>query len=392
MEQIDGTLLMRPSKAAASEMEMDYVPFFGDYTVACGPDAPTSWSDHASTEIPIRKRSEQALTPSAHFVCFARGDSMNGGPSPIRHGDPLLFEWITGGSARDYVDQPVLVEAVGKTGVSATLKVLRRSGGGYLLESTNPAVSPIEGRSDMRPVARLLTKLDQTDINPLAPRIGEQYKSMDVPPLYGEVYNPGNWRSGHVSLRNHAILFVSLEKRADRPQYTEHFEGPDIFVWSSQMSTAPEGKKKGREILQALETGKSIELWMRRKGNDVAFTYLGRVVPISYEGVQADVGDVPTPDASVGRPPIAARAATVTAASGQFGRAMDALSRKRYLTLVAPPAMRSITSWRQRRIPADKCWRRESRADRLTETYDRVSEAEATKLTFESLPMTTQAG
>ncbi|MGV0778596.1 DUF3427 domain-containing protein [Mycolicibacterium elephantis] len=284
IEQNEGAvLLMRPSKTDASEIEMDYVPFFGDYTVACGPDAPTSWSNHAGMEIPIRKRSNLALTPSSHFVCFARGDSMDGGPNPIRHGDPLLFEWITGGSARDYVDQSVLVETAGKSGVSSSLKVLRRANAGYLLESTNPAVPPIEGRSEMRPVARLLRKLDQTDINPLATRIGEQFKSMDIPPLYGEVYNPGNWRSGHVSLRNHAILFVSLEKRPDRPQYTEHFEGPDIFVWSSQISTSPEGKK-GREILQSLETGKSIELWMRRKGNDIAFTYLGRVVPISYEG------------------------------------------------------------------------------------------------------------
>nr|WP_090339726.1 DUF3427 domain-containing protein [Mycolicibacterium malmesburyense]CRL68234.1 type III restriction enzyme res subunit [Mycolicibacterium malmesburyense] len=284
IEQNEGSLLLvRPSKADVSEMEVDYVPFFGDYAVACGPDGPTLWSNHAGMEIPIRKRSDQTLMPSTHFVCFARGESMDGGPTPIRHGDPLLFEWITGGSARDYINQPVLVETAGRSGVSATLKVLRRAGGGYLLESTNPAIPPIEGQSDMRPVARLLTKLDQTDINPLAPRIGDQFKSMDVPPLYGEVYNPGNWRSGHVALRNHAILFVSLEKRADRPQYTEHFEGPDIFVWSSQMSTSPEGKK-GREILQSLETGKSIELWMRRKGNDVAFTYLGRVVPIGYEG------------------------------------------------------------------------------------------------------------
>src|SRR5208283_2864277 len=118
---------------------------------------------------------------------------------------------------------------------------------------------------------------------PLASRIGEQFKSSDVPILYGEEYNPGNWRSGHVSLKNHAILFVSLEKRADRTQYTEHFEGPDVFVWSSQLSTSPE-RKKGREILDALETGKSIELWMRRKGSDLAFTYLGRVVPLGHEG------------------------------------------------------------------------------------------------------------
>ncbi|OFJ55541.1 hypothetical protein [Mycolicibacterium grossiae] len=66
---------------------------------------------------------------------------------------------------------------------------------------------------------------------------------MDVPPLYVEVSNPGNWRQGHVSLEKHAILFVTLEKRADRTQYVEHFEGPDVFVWSSQLSTKPTGKK-----------------------------------------------------------------------------------------------------------------------------------------------------
>jgi hypothetical protein len=210
---------------------------------------------------------------------------MDGGVDPIRHGDPLLFEWITGGSARDYVDQRVLVETASKSGVAGTLKALRRQASGWVLESSNPAVAPIAGQSDMRPVARLVSKLDQRDVNPLASRIGEQFKSTDVPQLYGEAFNPGNWRSGHVSLSKFAILFVSLEKRADRTQYTEHFEGPDIFVWSSQLSTSPE-RKKGKEILDALETGKSIELWMRRKGSDTAFTYLGRVVPVSHQGSQ----------------------------------------------------------------------------------------------------------
>ena len=283
IEQLDGTLLLQPDRSATAELEIDYVPLFGDYTVACGSGAQAAWSDHAATEIQVRRHSGQQLTPSSHFVCFARGDSMDGGANPIRHGDPLLFEWISGGSARDFVDQPVLVETAGPSGVAGTLKVLRRDGGVYVLESNNPSVPPIQGQPDMRPVARLVTKLEQQEINPLASRIGEQFKSTDVPTLYGEEYNPGNWRSGHVSLKNHAILFVSLEKRADRTQYTEHFEGPDVFVWSSQLSTSPE-RKKGREILDALETGKSIELWMRRKGSDLAFTYLGRVVPLGHEG------------------------------------------------------------------------------------------------------------
>jgi SOS-response transcriptional repressor LexA len=283
IEQVEGTLLIQPDHSADAEVPIDYVPLFGDYTVACGPGAQASWTDHASTEVPIRRVTGQMFTPSSNFVCFAHGNSMDGGPHPIRHGDPLLFEWITGGSARDYVGQPVLVETTGTSGAAGTLKVLRREGGIYTLESTNPAIPPIEGQSDMRPVARLVSKLDQQEINPLASRIGEQFKSMDVPPLYGEVYNPGNWRSGHVSLDKFTILFVSLQKRADRTQYAEHFEGPDVFVWSSQLSTKPTGKK-GKEILDSLSTGKSIELWMRRRGADVAFTYLGRVVPLSYEG------------------------------------------------------------------------------------------------------------
>ncbi|MDH3026870.1 DUF3427 domain-containing protein, partial [Gordonia alkanivorans] len=61
-------------------------------------------------------------------------------------------------------------------------------------------------------------------------------------------------------------------------------KGPDLFVWSSQNSTKPEGKK-GREILRAPATGKSIELWMRRKPSD-PFTYLGRVIPLGREGSQ----------------------------------------------------------------------------------------------------------
>jgi hypothetical protein len=283
IEQVDGTLLIQRDRTPGPDVPVDYVPFFGDYTVACGPHARTSWTDHASTELPIRRVTGQELTPVSNFVCFAHGNSMDGGTDPIRHGDPLLFEWITGGSARDYVGQLVLVETTDKSGAAGTLKVLRRENGVYTLVSTNPEIPPIEGRSDMHPVARLVSKLDQQEINPLAPRIGEQFKSMDVPALYGEVYNPGNWRSGHVSLKQHVILFVSLQKRADRTQYAEHFEGPDVFVWSSQSSTKPTGKK-GREILDALSTGKSIELWMRRRGDDTAFTYLGRVVPLSYEG------------------------------------------------------------------------------------------------------------
>src|SRR5581483_10079540 len=68
-------------------------------------------------------------------------------------------------------------------------------------------------------------------------------------------------------------------------QYVDHFEGPDAFVWSSQTSVGPK-RKKGREILDALDTGTNVHLWDRRRKTDVAFIYLGLAVPISHEGDQ----------------------------------------------------------------------------------------------------------
>jgi hypothetical protein len=66
-------------------------------------------------------------------------------------------------------------------------------------------------------------------------------------------------------------------------EYVDHFEDAERFVWSSQTSTSPDGKK-GREILDALETGTSIHLWARQKKTDIAFTYCGLVVPILHAG------------------------------------------------------------------------------------------------------------
>jgi hypothetical protein len=213
---------------------------------------------------------------------------MDGGDDPVRHGDPLLFEWVERGSARDYVGERVLVEHASRDGTAAALKVLRRNGTEYRLESANPAYAPIDGDREMVVAARLVRRLGQSDINPLASRLGDRFKRQDVPSLYGLEYNPGNWQSGHVSIPPHVVLFATLTKSdamAWGADYVDHFEGNDTFVWSSQTSTAPEGKK-GREILGALESGSFIHLWARRRKSDVAFAYLGLVVPISHKGAR----------------------------------------------------------------------------------------------------------
>jgi hypothetical protein len=82
------------------------------------------------------------------------------------------------------------------------------------------------------------------------------------------------------------VLFVSLQKSGAMSygsEHVDHFEDPDHFVWRSQTSVGPDGKK-GREILDALGTGTQIHLWVRRRKGDVAFRYLGLVVPLSREG------------------------------------------------------------------------------------------------------------
>lgn len=220
-----------------------------------------------SGEIGIGHNDDRRLRPAEHFVCFAHGELSAPDGAQIRRGDPLLFERITQGSAADYIGQTVLTNSDSPAGDAGQLLVL----------PPNPP--------GKRPAARLLSQLSQRELNPLSQHIGEAFKRVDIPPLYGFEFNRGNWASGHVSLPGHAILFVTLEKRQDATQYVDHFEGPDVFVWSSQLSTSPEGKK-GREVLNALETGISIELWVRRRSQDVAFVYVGRVVPLRHEGSQ----------------------------------------------------------------------------------------------------------
>ncbi len=286
IEPVDSTFVMRPV-TAVSEGEADVIPLFPTLAVACGGFSTTDWTSHGGTPIDVQPRSGRPpLDPAKHFVCFARGDSMDGGSDPVRHGDPLLLEWIEGGTASDYAGQRVLVDYTDARGKSAALKTVLRDGPTYLLESSNPTHPPITGQRDMRLVARLVSRLDQSEINPLATHVGASFKRQDIPQLYGLEYNPGNWQSGHVSLNGHAVLFVTLTKSeamAWGSEYVDHFEDRETFVWSSQSSTGPTGKK-GREVLTALEAGMAIHLWARRRKADVAFVYLGLVAPVSHEG------------------------------------------------------------------------------------------------------------
>ena len=236
------------------------MPLFGDYTVACGPDAQSSWSDHAATEIPVSRSQgrplRRQLTSPVSLMAIPWTAEM------IRFAMAIHFSSNGLQEAQREITSIKLCSSKRLAGrVRRDFLRFRRDGGGYQLESRIRG-STDRGTTGDAPSGPLVSKLDQQEINPLATHIGESFKRQDIPPLYGLEYNRGNWGSGHVSVPGRAILFVTLQKDAVMTQYADHFEGPEAFVWSSQNSTSPEGKK-GREILKALETGTSIELWAR---------------------------------------------------------------------------------------------------------------------------------
>src|SRR5205807_161980 len=92
-EQVDGKLVMRPVAVPIQGAGDDLVvPLFPTYAVACGAFDTADWSAHRATLLTVTPSAAPAsVDPATHFLCFARGDSMDGGADPIRHGDLLLF-------------------------------------------------------------------------------------------------------------------------------------------------------------------------------------------------------------------------------------------------------------------------------------------------------------
>lgn len=83
---------------------------FPTLAVACGVFAEPDRTVHEATTIHRLGAVARDVDRTREFAAFARGDSMDGGDDPIRHGDPLLFRWARGVDRRDLVGQRVLVD------------------------------------------------------------------------------------------------------------------------------------------------------------------------------------------------------------------------------------------------------------------------------------------
>jgi len=139
---------------------------------------------------------------------------------------------------------------------------------------------------EMRTLARFKAVLDPLDI-----AIGQSFMREDIPALFGESFNPGNWNVGHVNLSDKKahVLLVTLNKqgKSEGHRYLDHWIDATHFHWQSQNSTTP-ASKRGQEIIEHEKLGIAIHLFVREgklgNGKAAPFIYHGSVRYCSHTG------------------------------------------------------------------------------------------------------------
>jgi superfamily II DNA or RNA helicase/SAM-dependent methyltransferase/SOS-response transcriptional repressor LexA len=277
----DNVIPFKPSNENASRVA---IPYFSSLKIACG-HFRTSSAD--VEEYRTLGESYGHLDPARHFIARAKGDSMDGGKTPICDGDYLLFEHISPKNAGSISGSIVAIERDGGDGDSEyLLRVVVKTPDGYILRAQNPRYSDMAATDEMRTRARLKGKID-----PLEMAVGQSLMREEIPELFGEVFNTGNWQSGHVALNDKKahILLVTLNKqgKAVEHRYADHWIDERRFHWQSQNSTAP-SSKRGIEIVDHQKNGVLVHLFVRttklRNGKAAPFTYHGKVRYVSHTG------------------------------------------------------------------------------------------------------------
>jgi hypothetical protein len=158
--------------------------------------------------------------------------------------------------------------------------------GGYVLKAFNPAYQDMPATDSMRTLARFKGIVD-----PLELEVGQAFMREQIPGLFAEQFNPGNWHSGHVFLETQKahVLLVTLNKqgKSEDHRYVDHWIDEHHFQWQSQNATTPESKR-GHEILAHEKMGLTIHLFVRdhklQAGKAAPFVYFGKVRYQSHTG------------------------------------------------------------------------------------------------------------
>jgi superfamily II DNA or RNA helicase/HKD family nuclease/SOS-response transcriptional repressor LexA len=259
--------------------EVSRISYFPNLRIACG-HFKTGFAD--AEEFRLLGPSYGRLDPAKHFIARATGDSMDGGKNPIRDGDYLLLELLSPSSAGAITGSVMVVERQDETGEDDQylLRVVDKdSSGRYVLRAKNPDYEDIHATDEMRTLARLKGIIPPIDL-----AVGKDFKREEIPALFGEEFNPGNWNSGHVTLpeqRAHVLLVtINKQGKAGEHRYLDHWIDENTFAWQSQNSTSPT-TKRGVEIIEHEKRGIDIHLFTRESklsaGKAAPFTYQGRV-------------------------------------------------------------------------------------------------------------------
>lgn len=265
------------------------LPYFPNLRIACGHfrTASADAEEHRSLG-----SGHGRLDPARHFIARASGNSMNGGKNPIRDGDYLLLEHITPGSAGSITGSIMAIERQDQSGDDQYLLrvVTKAKDGSYVLVANNPDYEDIHVSPEMAEELRTLARLKAV-IDPLELAVGNTFMREDIPPLFGETFNPGSWNSGHVTIpqKNAHVLLVTLNKqgKAEQHRYLDRWIDEQTFQWQSQNSTTPDNKR-GREIIEHEKRGIALHLFVREhklSGTKAApFVYYGQVRYTSHTG------------------------------------------------------------------------------------------------------------
>lgn len=261
------------------------LPYFPNLKIACG-HFKTGRTD--SEEHRTLPAAYGPLDPSRHFIARATGNSMDGGKNPVRDGDYLLLELMSPTRAGSTTGNVVAIERQDESGDNQYLLrvVTKTSEGQYVLKANNPAYEDMPATDEMRTLARLRSVVDPLDL-----AVGQSFQREEIPALFGEVFNPGSWNAGHVTLNDKKahVLLVTLNKqgKAEQHKYLDHWIDEHRFHWQCQNATTPESKR-GREIIEHERRGIAIHLFIRdgklAGGKAAPFTYQGRAIYESHQG------------------------------------------------------------------------------------------------------------
>jgi superfamily II DNA or RNA helicase len=269
----------------AKRRDVVELAFFPNLKIACG-HFKTGRTD--SEEHRALPQSYGPLDPSRHFIARATGNSMDGGKNPVRDGDYLLLELMSPTRAGSITGNVVAIERQDESGDNQYLLrvVTKTRDGQYVLKANNPSYEDMPATDEMRTLARLRGVIEPLDL-----AVGQSFQREEIPPLFGEAFNPGSWNVGHVTLNDKKVhvLLVTLNKqgKAEEHKYLDHWIDEQHFHWQSQNATTPESKR-GREIIEHERRGIAIHLFVRdgklAGGKAAPFVYHGRATYESHQG------------------------------------------------------------------------------------------------------------